>query len=162
MYIFTQCNYIKIFQLYNFKNETILRLVWYFILLLKPRYIQQLSSSRIFCQKLWFENFRLIFVYLGVCTMLPWNFLLSVTSFWNYKFRNVSIPTDESPVPSDWNLVNYSSSYLTNNPTISPTLIPVIKPTEMQLSFPSYVAIASNIPGAVTTLIHSFYGQRVR
>ena len=136
-------------------------MIFYFNLL-EYRYIQKLSASRIFCQKLWVENFRLIFVYLGVCTMLPWNFLLSVTSFWNYKFRNVSIPTDESPVPSDWNLVNYSSSYLTNNPTISPTLIPVIKPTEMQLSFPSYVAIASNIPGAVTTLIHSFYGQRVR
>ena len=103
-------------------------------------------------------------MYLGLCTMLPWNFLLSVTSFWNYKFRNVSIPGD-NPVPATSNLdfVNhtftlYSSyAYANGNP-----VIPVIKPTEMQLSFMSYVAIASNIPGALTTLIHSFYGQRVR
>ena len=94
--------------------------------------------------------------------MLPWNFLLSVTSFWNYKFRNVSIPGDE-PVPATSNLdyVNHTftlySSYGYDKP-----VIPVIKPTEMQLSFMSYVAIASNIPGALTTLIHSFYGQRVR
>ena len=98
--------------------------------------------------------------------MLPWNFLLSVTSFWNYKFRNVSIPGDDPiPVPSDLDFVNHTSTLFSsyaNDIPISPTLIPVIKPTEMQLSFPSYVAIASNIPGALTTLIHSFYGQRVR
>ena len=101
--------------------------------------------------------------------MLPWNFLLSVTSFWNYKFRNVSIPgVDPIPVPSDLDYVNHTTSLYSShapknsNIPISPTLIPVIKPTEMQLSFMSYVAIASNIPGALTTLIHSFYGQRVR
>jgi hypothetical protein len=95
--------------------------------------------------------------------MLPWNFLLSVTSFWNYKFRNVSCPED-IPVPSDLNLVNHTSLFpiSSNDSPVFPTLIPVIKPTEMQLSFPSYVAIASNIPGAITTLLHSFYGQRVR
>ena len=96
--------------------------------------------------------------------MLPWNFLLSVTSFWNYKFRNVSIGEDGIPVPSNFNAVNHSSifSAYIDGIQVSPPFIPVIKPTEMQLSFPSYVAIASNIPGAITTLVHSFYGQRVR
>merc|ERR1739846_99647 len=92
-----------------------------------PLLLQSRLINLITAPKDTYKRVGLIFVYLGVCTMLPWNFLLSVTSFWNYKFRNVSIPTDETPVPSDWNLVNYSSSsYLTNNPTISPTLIPVI------------------------------------
>ena len=78
----------------------------------------------------------------------------------------MSIPGDDPiPVPSDLDFVNHTSTLFSsyaNDIPISPTLIPVIKPTEMQLSFPSYVAIASNIPGAITTLIHSFYGQRVR
>ena len=89
----------------------------------------------------------LIFFYLGMCTMLPWNFLISISAFWNYKFR----------------LVND-----TNHPNINGTLLfdpipvqPIIKPTDMQVSFPSYVAIASNIPGAITTLLHSGFGQRV-
>ena len=97
--------------------------------------------------------------------MLPWNFLISVSSFWNYKFRNVSNTlngTGDAPVPSNLYAVNHSSAFTTDyGYEISPTLVPVIKPTEMQLSFPSYLAIASNIPGAITTLLHSFYGQRV-
>ena len=75
-------------------------------------------------------------------TMLPWNFLISVTSFWDYKFRNVSM---DDPVG-----LNATSSAATD------------PPTEMQTSFPSYLAIASNVPGAMTTLVHSFVGQRVR
>ena len=62
--------------------------------------------------------------------MLPWNFFISISSFWNYKFRNVS---------------SNSSS---------------VVPTELQVSFPSYLAIASNVPGAITTLLHSCFGQR--
>ena len=94
-----------------------------------------------------------------MCTMLPWNFLLSVSSFWNYKFRRLPNGTDPFvPVPANYNAVNHSNLEI----DVNPTFIPVIKPTDMQLSFPSYVAIASNIPGAIATLLHSFYGQRVR
>lgn len=89
----------------------------------------------------------LIFFYLGMCTMLPWNFLISISAFWNYKFRQVND---------------------THHPNINGTLLfdpipvqPIIKPTDMQVAFPSYVAIASNIPGAITTLLHSGFGQRV-
>ena len=73
------------------------------------------------------------FCYLGMSTMLPWNFLISVTSFWDYKFRNVSSEQPEDDTP-----------------------------TAMQVAFPSYLAIASNVPGAMTTLLHSCFGQRVR
>ena len=88
--------------------------------------------------------FSIIFFYLGMCTMLPWNFLISISAFWNYKFRQIGNET-------------LNETFLINNPVP----VPIIKPTDMQVSFPSYVAIASNVPGAITTLLHSGFGQRV-
>lgn len=89
--------------------------------------------------------YSIIFFYLGMCTMLPWNFLISISAFWNYKFRQIGNETGLSDV-------------IENNPI---PVVPIIKPTDMQVSFPSYVAIASNVPGAITTLLHSGFGQRV-
>lgn len=123
-----------------------------------------------------FNAVAVCFLYLGMCTMLPWNFLISITSFWNYKFRETNAT---APVPYlITNVTNVTSSphYLDmysfqphdvissggdiyGGAGIPPP--PALKPTEMQLSFPSYVSIASNIPGALTTLMHSLFGQRV-
>jgi len=93
----------------------------------------------------------LTFFYLGMVTMLPWNFLISITAFWNYKFRQVDNDTAE---------INHTTLAVFANDGAFPP-VPIIKPTDMQVSFPSYVAIASNIPGAITTLLHSGFGQRV-
>ena len=76
-------------------------------------------------------------------TMLPWNFLLSITSFWDYKFRNVTLDPLIAAKAAE-GVVDID-----------------VEPTEMQMTFPSYLAIASNVPGAMTTLVHSFFGQRV-
>ncbi len=100
----------------------------------------------------------LAFCYLGMSTMLPWNFLISVTSFWDYKFRNVTLDpssVDPTPIPA-----TYSDVVDPADPAAYPA--PAATPTAMQVSFPSYLAIASNVPGAMTTLAHSLFGQRVR
>jgi len=83
------------------------------------------------------------FMYLGMSTMVPWNFLVAVTAFWNFKFRNVSM--------------DYQGAL---NNTWEPERGAMV-PTQIQLAFPSYLAIASNVPGAMTTLVHSFCGQRI-
>ena len=85
-------------------------------------------------------------MYLGMSTMIPWNFLVAVTAFWNFKFRNVSMDF-VGTLNGTWD----SEGGLHN----------AVVPTPMQLAFPSYLAIASNVPGAMTTLMHSFCGQRV-
>lgn len=92
-----------------------------------------------------------VFFYLGMCTMLPWNFLISISAFWNYKFRQIGNDTG-------WVNENETILLMSSN---NPIPVPIIKPTDMQVSFPSYVAIASNVPGAITTLLHSGFGQRV-
>ena len=101
----------------------------------------------------------LCFLYLGMCSMLPWNFLISITSFWNYKFRDTNHTVPPLPVP--YFVTNVTDNTTTSDSVEDVTPAPIVRPTEMQLSFPSYVAIASNIPGAITTLSHSLYGQRV-
>ena len=67
-----------------------------------------------------------------MCTMLPWNFLISISAFWNYKFRNVT--TDM-----------FINGPNVDPPDPAPMPVPVIKPTDMQLAFPSYVAIGDNL-----------------
>ena len=119
--------------------------------------------------------YSVVFFYLGMCTMLPWNFLISISAFWNYKFRQIGNDTG-------WVNENETILLMSSN---NPIPVPIIKPTDMQVwtsghffiatlrklntqppliikvSFPSYVAIASNVPGAITTLLHSGFGQRV-
>ena len=93
--------------------------------------------------------------------MLPWNFLISISAFWNFKFRQVSNETAINHTTFGSERAAAELSYF-NSFTVLPVVpTPIIKPTDMQIAFPSYVAIASNIPGAITTLLHSGFGQRV-
>jgi hypothetical protein len=56
--------------------------------------------------------------------MLPWNFLVSITGFWNFKFRDVNVT-----------MANASNELI----------FATDKPTDLQLTFPSYlVRMATN------------------
>jgi hypothetical protein len=56
--------------------------------------------------------------------MLPWNFLVSITGFWNFKFRDVNVT-----------MANASNELF----------FATDKPTDLQLTFPSYlVRMAKN------------------
>ena len=79
-----------------------------------------------------------------MCTMLPWNFLISISAFWNYKFREVDHNTTDI-------IINQTTlvplTYATFIPTATlPIPLPVIKPTYMQVAFPSYVSIGKGHP----------------
>ena len=74
-----------------------------------------------------------MFVLVGMTTLLPWNFFISLTSFWDYKFRNVS------------------DSLQTNNSTAK---------TDLQKEFTSYLSIASTVPNATFVIINAIFGQR--
>ena len=82
------------------------------------------------------DNYKLVYVMfylLGMATLLPWNFFISVNSFWDYKFRDVN---ETNPDP--------------NNQT----------QTELQKEFTSYLAIASNVPNAIFVILNAIFGQR--
>ena len=76
-----------------------------------------------------------VFALVGMTTLLPWNFFISLNNFWDYKFRDV----------------NKTNSNLSGEKT---------PPTELQQEFTSYLAISSTIPNAIFVIINAFYGQR--
>lgn len=83
-------------------------------------------------------NFVFWTVYLiGFTILLPWNILITVEAFWNYKFRNVSadaIIQDSSEESAD---------------------------TDLQKLFGSYVAMAANIPNATFVVLHAIIGHKI-
>lgn len=84
------------------------------------------------------DKYRLVcigFTILGVTTLLPWNFFITATDYWMYKFRNVT--------------VEY-------NPQQPHTM----ERTSLQVFFESYLAIAANLPMLISMLLNSLYGQR--
>ena len=44
-----------------------------------------------------YQKVYLVFFLLGMGTLLPWNFFISLNSFWDYKFRNVSADNQTGP-----------------------------------------------------------------
>ena len=94
--------------------------------LMKPEERPQDRYNFIYC----------IFFLMGLSTLLPWNFFISLTGFWDYRFRNVS-----------------AESYVMRLEDEAPK-------TELQNQFTSYLAIASNIPNALFVILNALYGQR--
>ena len=90
-----------------------------------------------------FFLYSLTFLYLGMCTMLPWNFLISISAFWNYKFRNVDLNSTSPDMSLDIIRTNHTSIFIPQMAADIPVPLPVIKPTEIQESFPSYLAIGN-------------------
>ena len=76
---------------------------------------------------------RVIFYFIGMTLMFPYMMLITVTDFWNYKFRNTSMP---------WNA---STSVL----------------TEQQTQFPGYLAITGNVPLALFVILTAIFGYKV-
>ena len=82
------------------------------------------------------DRFNLVFwmVFLiGFTILLPWNILITVSGFWDYKFRNIS--------QDGLNMENSTT-------------------TDLQKLFASYVAIASNVPNATFIILHALIGHK--
>ncbi|KAF5287218.1 hypothetical protein FQA39_LY15995 [Lamprigera yunnana] len=76
-----------------------------------------------------------IFYFLGMTTLLPWNFFITADDYWMYKFRD---PNNE---------LNFYA--------------PPLKRTILQASFTSYVCIASNIPCLMFLIINAVFNKRI-
>ena len=76
----------------------------------------------------------LVFYYTGLAILFPYTMLITVTDFWNYKWRDVSLP--------------YNSSRE--------------EMTEEQKQFPNQISMAGNVPLTLLVLITLFFGHHVR
>ena len=83
-------------------------------------------------------NFVFWIVFLiGFTILLPWNILITVEGFWQYKFRNLNISQNSTESETDEEL------------------------TDLQKLFGSYVAIASNVPNATFVVLHAIIGHKI-
>ena len=76
--------------------------------------------------------------FIGMVILFPWNILITVTTYWNYKFRNVSLD-------------NQTTKQADENE--EETL------TELQKLYNSYLAIAANVPNATFVILHALFGH---
>ena len=76
----------------------------------------------------------LVFYYTGLAILFPYTMLITVTDFWNYKWRDVSLP------------YNSSREEL----------------TEEQKQFPNQISMAGNVPLTLLVLVTLFFGHHVR
>lgn len=75
-----------------------------------------------------------IFYWLGTGSLLPWNFFITVDSYWKEKFRNTSLPENEKTEEL----------------------------TPLQVSWSANLAIASMIPNVLFLFLNAFIGHKFR
>ena len=77
--------------------------------------------------------------FMGMSIYFPWNTLTTVTSYWNFKLRNVS-----------------NDSNLSNDTQDENTL------SDLQKIYNSYLSIASMVPNAIILILHALLGHKIR
>lgn len=77
----------------------------------------------------------IIFYFLGITTLLPWNFFITADNYWMYKFREIG--------------------NLTRPIVINP------KRTTLQAEFTSYVSVASSVPNIVFLVLNTALTHRI-
>ena len=72
-------------------------------------------------------------LYAGLTSLFPWNMLITVTGYWNYKLRDVSADGGGDSAG---------------------------KLSDLQVIYNAYLAIAANVPNAVFVILTAFLGHR--
>ena len=78
--------------------------------------------------------------FIGMVVLFPWNMLITVTVYWNYKFRNVTLDNE---------------TIINTKETEDEDL------TELQKLYNSYLAIAANVPNATFVILHALFGHHL-
>lgn len=88
----------------------------------------------------------IIFYWLGIGSLLPWNFFIAVNEYWMFKFRDT---TRNETLDSEDDDVHKGNS---TGYELSP----------LQLKWASYLSIASMIPNVFFLLLNAVYGHRFK
>ncbi|KAE8750653.1 hypothetical protein FOCC_FOCC002632 [Frankliniella occidentalis] len=82
----------------------------------------------------------IIFYFLGMTTLLPWNFFITADDYWMYKFRDVNSSVTVT-------MLGNSSD--------------VISRTPLQKSFTAYLSVASNVPSTIFLILNSAFAHKI-
>lgn len=89
-----------------------------------------------------FNIVYIIFGWLGIGTLLPWNFFITVTAYWDYKFRSVN------------------DTYDAANATFSEAGL--LQKNSIQTAWNSNMAMASMVPNVTMLLLNAAFGHRFK
>ena len=81
----------------------------------------------------------IIFYYMAIGTLIPWNFFINVNGYWMYKFRTVSNQTEQQEMPITGEEKN-----------------------ALQIEFTSDLAIAAMIPNVTFLVLNGIIGHRFK
>jgi len=84
------------------------------------------------------DNYKLVYIifyWLGIGTLLPWNMFITVFAYWNYKFRTVE--TSEG-------------------------LLGQAETNDLQKAFNGYLAVASMVPNVAFLILNSVFGHKFK
>ena len=103
-----------------------------------------------------------MFYWLGIGTLLPWNFFISVSEYWKYKYRWVNETYDQSLGKTSMCVIfsrPYHSNYFISSldESISPFFM-----NDMQRNWGSHLAVASMVPNVTMLLLNAAFGHRFK
>jgi len=97
-----------------------------------------------------------VFVMLGIGTLLPWNFFITVHSYWMFKFRDTTpMVAATAATPSDdsnQTLTGAAEDKLAHGDSMN----------SMQLSWGPQLSVASMVPNVTILLLNAVFGHRFR
>jgi len=86
----------------------------------------------------------ILFYFMSIGTLLPWNFFITVSGYWMYKFRTV----DKHNVTQSQIVTSYSVESDGKN--------------DLQIQFASDLAVAAQIPNVTVLILNGLFGHRFR
>jgi len=101
----------------------------------------------------------IIFYWLGIGTLLPWNMFITVVAYWNYKFRTIPLVSDITVLAVTSNVTDDVTDQLTG---LNGTTPADPEPNEMQKAWGGYLAVASMVPNVTFLILNGVVGHKFR
>lgn len=106
------------------------------------------------------DKFRMVYIifsWLGIGTLLPWNMFITVVAYWNYKFRTVDVVDsgmDDEGSGMGGLMVEEDFSVLGN--------VTDSGPNDLQKAWGGYLAVASMVPNVTFLILNGVVGHKFR
>lgn len=102
-----------------------------------------------------------VFVMLGIGTLLPWNFFITVHSYWMYKFRDTPVAAQASVAATA--ATTTTSPSADNQTTAAAAAEEVgVSYNAMQTNWGPQLSVASMVPNVTILLLNAVFGHRFR
>jgi len=108
-----------------------------------------------------FKLVYIIFYWLGIGTLLPWNMFITVVAYWNYKLRTIVDITD-GEIPTELPINMEGSGFVTDVDTTEAAETGGYNPNELQKAWGGYLAVASMVPNVTFLILNGVFGHKFK